>query len=243
MYSRHTAGQVLVALPADHKASVEDQVAELVLGGEALDALDEVLVRVPVAGDELADEGDGAEAPALVGGVEEGRPAVGLAELEHGEDAAGLEHAVRLAQRRGDVAEVADAERHRVQVDAVVGHARRPQVLRVRLQERQRRLLARRQRLRPLLAHRQHVRVDVGDGHAHVRVAVHRVCVVQVPEGDVARAAGYVEDVLCWGVGWVGGEAWVEGGDIVISVRRLSVFLPARGGGEDSARQLSPLRH
>lgn len=226
MYGRDTASKILVALPADDEAGVEDEVAELVLGGEALDALDEVLVRVPVARHELADERDGAEAPAAVGGGEERGPAVGLAELEHGEDAARLEHAVRLAQRRGDVAEVADAEGHRVQVDAGVGDARGPEVLGVGLEEGQGRLLACGEGLRPLLAHRQHVGVDVGDGHADVRVAVHHVGVVQVPEGDVACAAGYVEDVLGWGVGRVGGEAWVERGDVVISVvRRILVNL------------------
>lgn len=51
--------------------------------------------------------------------------------------------------------------------------------------------------------------------------------VVQVPEGDVACAAGYVEDVLGWGVGRVGGETWVEGGNVVVSVRRrLLAILP-----------------
>lgn len=161
MYSGDSAGEILVALSADDEAGVEDEVAELVLGGEALDALDEVLVRVPVAGDELADEGDGAEAPAPVGLGEEGRPAIGLAELEHGEDAARLEDAVRLAQRRGDVAEIADAKGHRVQVDAGVRDACGPQVLGVGLEEGKGRLLARGQRLRSLLAHCQHVRVDI----------------------------------------------------------------------------------
>lgn len=108
MYSSHAACQVLPALATDSKAGVLDHVTKLVLGGEALDALDEVLVGVAVAGDELADEGDGAEAPPLVDGVE-GR--VGdLAELEASEHAARFQHAVGFAQGGGDVGEVADAE-------------------------------------------------------------------------------------------------------------------------------------
>lgn len=118
MYSSNAPGQVLPALPADLKPSLPDHAAEVGLGGKTLDALDEVLVRVAVAGDELADEGDGGEAPALVHGVEEA--AVHLAELEAGEDAAGLEDAVGLGQGRGDVAEVADPEGYRVEVEGVI---------------------------------------------------------------------------------------------------------------------------
>src|SRR5690606_27940134 len=97
MYGRHAAGQVLVALAGDHEAGVELHVAELGLARVPLDALLQVLVAVAVGGDELADEGDGAEGPLLVERVEERVP-VRLADLEAGEDAAGLEHAVRLAQ-------------------------------------------------------------------------------------------------------------------------------------------------
>lgn len=40
VYSCHATREILVALAADNKPGVEDEVAELVLGGEALDALD-----------------------------------------------------------------------------------------------------------------------------------------------------------------------------------------------------------
>lgn len=115
----HATCQIFPALAANNEAGVLNHVAELGLAGETLDALDEILVGVAVAGDEVADEGDGAEAPALVYGVEEG---VGdLAELEAGEDAAGLEDAAGFGQGGGDVAEVADAEGDGVQVEGVVG--------------------------------------------------------------------------------------------------------------------------
>ena len=119
MDSRNTTSEVLVAVARHGEAGVDNHVSELLLGGEALDALHEVLVRVPVAGDDLADEGDGAEGPALVEGVE--NHVVDGAELETGEDAAGLQHAAGLAQGGGYVGEVADAEGDGVQVDGVVG--------------------------------------------------------------------------------------------------------------------------
>jgi hypothetical protein len=63
------------------------------------------------------------------------------------------------------------------------------------------------------------------------------VGVVEVPEGDVPCAAGYVEDVLGWGVRRVGGEAWVEGGYVVISVRRhLLVIVVCDEKGFTAAR-------
>lgn len=218
MYGSDAVGQVLVALAADDEAGVLDEAAELGLGGEALDALDEVLVGVAVAGDELADEGDGGEAPALVEGVEGG--VADLAELEAGEDAAGLEHAVRLGQGGGDVGEVADAEGDGVQVERGRGDGGR-EPGGVGLEERERGLLRRGERLRPLLPDRQHRRVDVADGDVDVRVRVHDVRVVQHPEGDVARAAGDVENALR-GRGHAGGEARVQRGDEVV---------PERGGG------------
>lgn len=43
--------------------------------------------------------------------------------------------------------------------------------------------------------------------------------VVEVSEGNVAGAAGYVENVLSWwGVGRGGVVAWVEGGNVVVSI-------------------------
>lgn len=110
--------KVLPALARNDETSGLDHIPKLFLAGEALDALDEVLVAVPVAGDQLADEGDGAEAPLLVDLVED--RVVDLAELEAGEDAAGAEDAEGLAQGAVLVGEVADAEGDRVQVDAVV---------------------------------------------------------------------------------------------------------------------------
>ena len=220
MNSRHATGQILPALAAHNKPGVDNHVTEVALAGEALDALDEVLVAVAVAGDELADEGDGAEGPALVEGVEEGE-AVGLGELEAGEDAAGLEDAVGLAQGGGDVAEVADAKGDRVQV--LGGRRDRRQVLGVGDEEGERGLLGRGQlRRAALLADAEHRRVDVGHGHAHVGVGVQHVGVVQHAEGDVACAAGYVEDVLgCGRVG--GGETRRKRGDEVVSAKKEEV--------------------
>lgn len=223
MYSSDATREILIALPANNKASVDNHVAEFLLAGEALDALNQVLVTVAVPSDQLPDQGDGAEAPALVDGVEERPVLVDLAELEHGQDAAGFQDAVGLAQGLGDVAKIADAKGDRVQVDGVVGDAGRLEVLGVGLEEGEGGLLAGGQAGGgALLADGQHGRVDVGDGDADVGVGVDDVRRVQVPKGNVARAAGDVEDVLGGGVEGVGGggggvEAGVEGGDVVIS--------------------------
>lgn len=234
MDSRHTAREILPALAADDEAGVDDHVAELLLAGEALDALDEVLVAVAVAGDELADKGDGAEAPALVEGVEDGVP--DLAELEDGEDAAGAEDAVGLAEGGGDVAKVADAKGDGVEVDAAAGDAGGGEVLGVGLEEGEGGALGGGELgVGALAADGEHVRVDVGDGDADVGVAVVEVRVREVPEGDVARAAGDVENVLRRGLAAARGVgAWVEGGYVVVSVRW------GEEGGWWSARAVRP---
>jgi hypothetical protein len=200
--------QILIALPRHQKPGVADHAAELLLARELGNALDKILVAIAVAGNELANERDGGEAPALVDGVEE--RVVHLAELEAGEDAAGLEDAVGLAQGDILVGEVADAEGDRVQVDAGVGdHA---EVLCVCLDEAEARRARVRRRQRALLALGQHGRVDVGDGHARVRVVVDVRGVVEHAERDVARAAGDVEDAHARGAGHRGQRvaAWVE---------------------------------
>lgn len=176
MYGGHTTREVLIPVAAYDKAGVDNHVPELLLRGEPLDALHQVLVRVPVPGDELADEGDGAEAPPLVDGVEEGE-AVDLAELEDGEDAAGLEDAVGLPEGGGDVAEVPDAKGHGIEVHRGRLDLAR-EVLGVGLEEGEGRLLRGGELRRPLLADGEHVGVDVGDGDAHVGVAVAHVRLV-----------------------------------------------------------------
>lgn len=221
MYSRHAAREILIPLPAHDEPSIDNHVPKLLLAGEPLDALDEVLVAVPIARDQLPNQRDRAKAPPLVHGVEQG-VLVDLAELEDRQHTARFQHAVRLAQGSGDVAEVADAERHCVQVDRGVGDAGGAQVLGVGLEEGERGLLAGGEEGGgALLADGEHGWVDVGDGDADIGVGVEDVGGVEVPEGDVPRAACDIEDVL-WGrggicAGW-GVEAWVEGGDVVISV-------------------------
>lgn len=218
MYRRNPAGEILPPLTTHHKASVQNHIPEILLAWEALYTLHQVLVTVPVPRHELPNKRDRPEAPPLVQGVQHRVP-IDLAELEHGQHAAGLQDAVGLAERGGYVAEVADAEGYRVQVHAGGRDAGGGEVLGVGLEEAQGGLLARGEGEGPLPAHGEHVRVDVRDGHAHVGVVVPEVRVGEVPEGDVARAAGYVEDVLRGrGVSGRGDvEARVQGGDVVIS--------------------------
>lgn len=128
MYSSDTKGQILIPSSSqllrpgtrtgNEKASIANHIAKLVLVGELLDALDEILVAVAVGGDDLADQRDRGKAPPLVEGIK--GPVFHLAELETGEDAAGPEDAVGLAQGNGLVGEVADAEGDGVEIDGVV---------------------------------------------------------------------------------------------------------------------------
>lgn len=208
-----TARQVLVAGASHLEAGVLDHVPKLVLAGEPLDALDEVLIAVAVGGDELADEGDGAKRPLLVDGVEQ--RVADLGELHAGEDAAGLEDAVGLAQRLGDVGEVAYAEDDGVEVERVVLDRGR-ELLGIGLEEGQGRLVRGGQRERALTADLEHGWVDVGDGDVDVGVGVLAVRVLEHAEGNVARAARDIEDLLWAAEGRRG--AGVKGADKVVSM-------------------------
>lgn len=200
VYSGDTAREVLppalgvrpvLPLPAgDLEARVGDHAPPLALGGEPIDALDEVLVAVPVAGDDLADQRYRCEGPALVDGVE-GR-VVDLAELEAGEDASRLEDAKGLAQGARLVRKVADAEGDCVQIYAVRGD--RGEVLCVGLEEAQSACRVVRGGGEAFLALGEHGRVDIRDGDVGGVIVVDGRGVVQHALRNVAGAASDVED-------------------------------------------------
>lgn len=223
MDRRDTPREVLVPVARDGKARLDDHVPEALLAGEALDALDEVLVRVPVAGDDLADEGDAAEGPALVEGVEDG--ILHGAELEAGEDAAGLEDAARLAEGGGYVCEVADAEGDGVEVDRVVRDGG-GEGGGVGLEEGEGGLVGGGEGLGAGAADGEHGGVDVRDCEVDRRVRVGVDGVAEEAEGDVAGATGNVEDAEVQGrVG--GDEARGERGDELVPGGFLLVPRPA----------------
>lgn len=199
MYRGNTTRHVLPSLARGDEAGALDHGAELFLRGEALDALDEVLVRVAVSGDEVADQRNRRKAPALVKGVED--RVRDLAELEAGEDAAGLEDAVRLVEGGGDVAEVADAEGDGVEVEGAGGDGGGGEGGGVGFEEGEGGLLGGGEGEGALLANGEHRGVDVGDGYVHGGVAVEDVGVVEHAECDVACSAGDVEDALGFGGG------------------------------------------
>lgn len=237
MNSSHAARQVLIPLSAHHEARIDNHIPKILLARELFDTLDKILVTIAIARDQLSDQRDRRKAPLLVNSVEK-RVLIGLAELQASKHAAGLEHAVRLPQSGGDVGKVADAEGDGVQVDGLVGDSVRGgvadlvgaqrlglgEVLGVGFEEGQGCLLRGWEGGAALFADGQHGGVDVGNGDAHVLVAVDDVRVVKHAEGDIAGAAGDVEDVLGGERGGAGGgeggEAWVEGGDEVVPVEQ-----------------------
>lgn len=213
MNSGHATSQILVALAGHFKSSLHNQRLELLLARETLYTLDEILVAIAVAGNQLPNHGDGAKRPALVNGVEQG--VVHLGELHAGKDAAGLEHAVRLPQGGGYVGKVADAKGDRVQVERVVGDAG-GEDLGVGFEEGQRRLVRGRERERALAADLEHVWVDVGYRDVDVGVGVLLGGVLEHAEGNVAGATGDVEDLL--GLAEGGRRAGVQGGYKVVPI-------------------------
>lgn len=135
MNSSHSAREILITLPANDEAGVNNHVAKVLLAGEPLDALDQVLVTIAVPSDQLPDQRDCAETPPLVHGVEEWPVLLHLAKLEHGQDTAWFQDAVSLSQGLGDVAKVSNPKGDRVQIYRIVGNAGTLQVLGVGLEE------------------------------------------------------------------------------------------------------------
>lgn len=232
----HTTRQILIPLSTNHETRINNHIPKVLLAREPFDRFHQVLITIPIPRDQLSNQRDRAKAPLLVNGVEK-RVLIRFAKLQTSKDATGLEHAVSLAQGGGDVAKVSDTESDGIQVDRLIGDSRGGgvadlvgaqgfglgQVFGVGFEEGEGGLLAGGQGSGALFADGEHGGVDVGDGHAHVGVAVEDVRRVQHPEGDVAGAAGYVEDVLRGagvGGGSEGGEAGVEGGDEVVSGER-----------------------
>lgn len=193
MNRRNPARQVLIPLPSDLKPSILNQPPELLLCREPLDALHQILVAIPIPSNDLPNQRDRAEAPLPIDGIQHGN--LDLGELQARKHTTGLQHTPCLAQRRRHIREVPDAERHRVQIQRVVLDLGRD-LLRVRLEEGERGLVRRGQGEGALAADVEHGRVDVRDGDVHVGVSVVRVRVLEHAEGDVARAAGDVEDLL-----------------------------------------------
>lgn len=245
MHRRHPPRQILPPLPGNHKPRLHNHVPKLPLAREPLNALHQVLVALPVPRHQLPNQRNRPERPLPVRRRKQRRPPVRLAKLQARKHPARLQHPVRFPQRRRDVAEVADAEGDGVEVDRGVrdGGGRRGgggeegfgggEVFGVGAEEGEGCLLARGEEGRALFADREHGRVDVGDGHADGGVGVEDVRGVQHAEGDVAGAAGDVEDVLRGAGVWAGGqggEARVEGGDEVVSVGRRLGWAGGRGG-------------
>lgn len=119
--TRDAKCQLLIPLSNIHETRLFYHPCKLLLRGEVLDRLDEVLIAVPVPRNELSHQRDDGERVLLIDGVEGRRGDLG--ELEAGEDTAGFENSVGGLESHGDTGHVADAEGNGVEVDGVVGNA------------------------------------------------------------------------------------------------------------------------
>ena len=126
---------------------------------------------------------------------------------------------MRLAERRRDVGHIPDAEHDRVGVKASIGKGQRLGILLPPDEAAEPALVGAR------FADFEHVGVDVGDGH--MRAAPREA------EGDVAGAAGHVEDVFAGPRLYPGDEAVLP--QPVHSARHEVVhhIVAARDGAED----------
>ena len=218
MNSRNPPTQVLPPLPRNHKPRLNNHIPELLLRRKPLNTLHQILITRPIPGNKLPYKRDSTKTPPLIDCIKQ--RILDFAELETREYASGFKHSIGFAQRGALVGEVPDAKRHGVQVDAAVFHGRGAEVFGVCQQEGQGGGVGPGGGEGAFFAFGEHGGVDVGDGDGCGGGGVDGVRVVEEAEGDVAGAAGYVEDFVArgrpWGGGGAGGEAGVEGADEVV---------------------------
>jgi hypothetical protein len=216
MDSSNPRTQILPTPPRHHEARLDNHIPPLLLPRKAVNTLHQVLITRPIPGNKLPNKRYSTKTPPLINRIE--NRILHLRELETREYTSWLEHTVRFAQRGALISEVPDSKSDGVQVDAVLCHAGGGEVLGVRQEEVQGGGVGPRGGEGALLAFAEHGGVYVADGAGGVGRVVDRVRVVQEAEGDVAGAAGYVEDFVAWG--WGGGGAGrvagVEGADEVV---------------------------
>jgi len=170
MYGSNPISQVLIAISRNGESCIDNHITELLLLGEALDALYQVLVAIAISRDDMANQGDRAKGPPLVHGVEK-RVALDSAKLEAGEDAAGAEDTMSLPQRRGYVCKITDTKCDGVKIDRVVGNGGR-ELSGIRYEERERSLVRNWEGLGAGASDLEHGGVDVGYREVDGRMTV-----------------------------------------------------------------------
>ena len=191
MNCSNTPREVLIPIPGHREPGIDNHIPELLLAGEPLYALNKILVRIPVTGNNLADERDRAERPALVERIE--KYVVHGAEFETRKDTTGFQHAMRLAQGSGDIGEITNAERNGVEVDGVIGDSGW-QGGGVRLKEGKSGLVGDREVLGARAPNSKHGGVDVRNSHVHRGVSVRVDGVAEEAEGNVAGTSGNIKE-------------------------------------------------
>lgn len=179
MYGDDAEGQVFNAAAAETRCFHASE--QFCLGGEFSNGFNEILIAVPVFGDNLTHFGDQAVGIAVVDFGEEGFLHPG--KFEAVEAPAGFEHAQRFGQRRVDMRDVAQAEGDGVDVGAFIGErqgfgvARHPaEIIGVASVE------------GAVAAHAQHFSVEIAERDFAIRPGF-----LADAKGDVACAARDVE--------------------------------------------------
>ena len=149
--------------------------------GKFADQLDQILIGLAVAGHRLADRRDDVERIQFVERVEARH--VDRGKFQAKEPPAGPQHAEAFRQRRVDARHVADAERDRHGIEALVGKRQRLGIALLELDRVVAAALG-----DALAADRQHLVVDVADGRPRAGAAG-----FDDPQRDVAGAAGQIE--------------------------------------------------
>ena len=216
MNSRNPTTQVFPPLPRHHKAALNNHIPPLFLRRKPVYTLHQILITRPIPGNKLSYQRYCPKTQPLINRIK--HRVLDLAELQAGEYAPRLQNAIRFAQRGGFVGEVPDAKSDGVEVDAVARDTGGVQVFGVCQEKGERGAIGPGGFEGAFATLGEHGGVDVADGAGCRGGAVDGVCVVQEAEGDVAGAAGYVEDFVArgWGGGGAGRVAGVEGADEVV---------------------------
>jgi hypothetical protein len=197
----NSESQLIVSTASRKESGVPDHLSKLLLRGEALDGLNQVLVGVTVTGNKLTHQRNDRERILLVDSIQ--RCGRHLRELHTGEDSTGLQHSVCALKRLVYPSDITDTEGDGVKIDRVVRN--RVQGFRILLTEGDtvgRKVTGSNS---TLLSLSQHVSVDIRDNDRGLKVVVDLGRVVEHAECDISGSSGNVENLQWLSAGLTSG--------------------------------------